>query len=207
MKNLLILIILLPLFAYSQIEVILNIQQPPELGFLLTDQDTTIVQGDSIALGTDLIVFGGSGNYTFSWSPGKKLVDSTMMHPVAYPDDTTTYFLKVTDSLRCSFSLSYTVNVQEFATYITDIVEKQNLKAILFPNPNSGKFKVQLSGEPRKKIELTIMDNTGRAIKRQSIRNFQGEHIEILEINLPNGIYNLLIDSGAERINRQFIIN
>jgi len=207
MKNFVVLIILLPFFAYSQVEVILHIQQSPELGFELTSQDTTIVWGDSLTLGTDLVVFGGSGDYSFSWSPGDEMIDSTMMNPVAYPADTTTYFLTVTDSLRCSFSLSYTVNVQEFATYTKGTIEKQNLRAILFPNPNSGQFKVQLSGEPREKIELIIIDNSGRTIKRQTIRNFSGEHTEILEISLPGGIYNLVIDSSIARINRRFIIN
>lgn len=207
MKYIILIFILFPSYAHAQIEVILNVNQPPELGYEITSQDTTIIQGDSINLGTDLVVFGGSGNYLFHWSAGDVLSDSSIINPIAYPDDTITFFLTVVDSSGCSFSLSYTVNVREQVTVASGINKHQDLKVILFPNPNSGKFNIQLSGEPLDKIDLIIIDNSGRTIKRQILKNFTGEHTETLEINLPGGIYNLLIDNGIEKINRRFIIN
>ena len=60
-KLILILLIVFPQILYAQQVVILNVTQPPELGFSVSKQDTTIVRGSSITLGTDLVVFGGSG--------------------------------------------------------------------------------------------------------------------------------------------------
>jgi hypothetical protein len=83
----------------------------------------------------------------------------------------------------------------------------QTLHAVLFPNPNDGKFKVKLTGVPANKIELTIIDNTGKVVKRQTIRNFTGDHTETLQLSLVSGIYTLHIDAETEFFSRQFIIN
>ena len=208
MKKLTFIFLLFPFITIAQTVVTLNVNQPPEFGFEVSNQDTTIVRGDSIMLGTDLTVFGGSGDYSFFWSPGVYLNDSTMMNPIANPEDTTTYELTVIDNYGCSFSVNYRVSVRAFhvsADY--GITENINLMAKLFPNPNGGRFKVQLTGEPQEKIDLTIIDNLGRIILQQAIMNFNGECTEVLELSLSKGIYTLLIRGGDQRIQRQFIIN
>ncbi len=202
------LLIAFPIFLKAQTIVTLSVIQPPEFGFEVGNQDTTIVRGESITLGQDLTVYGGSGEYSFFWSPGSSLNDSTIMNPLASPEDTTTYDLTVVDNYGCSFSVNYKVSVRAFPVSADYGLEKNNtLLAKLYPNPNDGRFKVHLTGEPKEKIELTVIDNSGRIIQRQSIRNFIGEHTEVLELSLPNGIYTLLIRGGEDRIQRQFIIN
>ena len=192
----------------AQNVVSLNVTQPPEFGFEIGLTDTTIVRGDSITLGQDLTVFGGSGEYIFNWSTEESLSDPTIKNPLAFPEESTTYFLTVMDAYGCSFSVDYTVKVQMYPTAIkNDIKDNQTLFATLFPNPNGGKFKIQLSGEPRDRIELTIIDYSGRILKQQEINNFNGEYTEELDINLSGGAYTLLITTEDQKIQRQFIIN
>jgi Fe2+ transport system protein B len=83
----------------------------------------------------------------------------------------------------------------------------KKLMAVLFPNPNEGKFKVKLTGLPSKKIELTVCDISGKTIKRQTIHNFNGDHTELIQLELISGVYTLLINSSNETLSRQFIIN
>lgn len=135
-------------------------------------------------MGTDLVVFGGSGDYRFSWSPGVSLNDSTIVNPLATPLDTTIYILKVTDNFGCSFSVNYIVNARNPLVGSDLIPSQQNLQAVLFPNPNDGKFKVKLNGIPAEKIEVTIFDITGKVVKRQTINNFTGDHAETLQLKL-----------------------
>ncbi len=91
---------------------------------------------------------------------------------------------------------------------VTNYLSKdQTLTATLFPNPTNGKFKVLLKGEPQDKIELNIVDISGKTIKKHAIRNFTGEHTEMLNLKLPNGIYSLLIFTKDQKIQREFIIN
>ena len=206
-KLILILLTVIPQFLFAQKVVTLSVNQPPEFGFSVSKQDTTIVKGRSVVLGTDLIVFGGSGEYEYSWSPAATLDNSTTINPLATPLDTTTYLLTVTDKFGCSFSVNYTVNARNPLVGNELLPSLQSLQAILFPNPNDGKFKVKLTGLPVEKIDLTIFDNTGKLVKRQTIHNFTGDHTETFRLNLVSGVYTLHIDSGIETLSRQFIIN
>lgn len=206
-KAVLIFALYFPLMLNAQRVVILSVNQPPELGFSVSKQDTTINKGTSIVLGTDLFVYGGSGDYSFKWSPVTALSDSTVMQPHSSPSDTITYTVTVTDKNGCSFTVNYTVNVKTDLVNSDLISGTKSLQAVLFPNPSEGKFKVKLTGAPSKKIELTVYDNSGRVIERQTVRDFTGDQTETLQLNLVSGIYTLKINSETETLSRQFIIN
>jgi len=68
--------------------------------------------------GTDVTIFNGSsttlnatGGFTYSWSPGTDLSDSTISNPVASPTVTTTYYVTVTSSNGCTAIDSVVVTV------------------------------------------------------------------------------------------------
>jgi hypothetical protein len=205
-KYILFILGIVPMFIQGQRLVTLTVNQPPEFGFSVSKHDTIIMKGNSVILGTDLVVFGGSGYYTYKWSPKTALSDTVILHPLASPTDTTKYTLTVTDKNGCSFSVNYTVNVKIYVS--SDITAAQNnINAVLFPNPNDGSFKIRLTAKPTKKIELAVFDNSGKILKRQSIRNFTGDQTEIIQLHLVSGIYTLRINSESETLSRQFIIN
>lgn len=206
-KIILILLAVFPEILFAQKVVILNVTQPSEFGFSVSKQDTTIVKGRSVVLGADLIVFGGSGEYQYSWSPGVTLDDSTIVNPIATPLDTTNFILTVTDNYGCRFSVNYIVNARNPMVNSDLIPSQQTLQAVLFPNPNDGKFKIKLTGTPSDKINLVIFESTGKVIKRQTIWNFTGDRTESFQLQLVNGVYTLYIDSGEETLSRQFIIH
>lgn len=195
------------MLIFGQTEIILNLDQPTELGFKMSNQAVTIVNGQSTILANDITVSGGSGSYKYSWSPGKCLNDSTLLKPTAKPTNTTAYILTVVDAFGCSFSLSNVVNVQKATPVILLENNKIGLEAVLFPNPNAGSFKVQLVGEPQRRIRLTVFDYSGRIIQEKAIENFTGEQTEKLDIHLPAGIYMLVVSSDKQTLQRQFIIN
>jgi hypothetical protein len=209
MKSYTIFVVLVIFFfgaATAQKVITLSVNQPPELGFSLNQQDTTILLGTTITLGNGIVVYGGSGDYLFQWSPTETLNDPTLMRPLATPKDTTTYNLMVTDKFGCSFSVNYTVNTRGPLVGTAVVATNKNLEAILFPNPNDGKFKIRITGEPVENIDLVIFDNNGRMINRQVISHFSGLHTEILQMILPPGSYTLRIDNGNSLLSRQFII-
>ena len=193
-------------FLYAQQIVTLTVNQSPEFDFSVSKLDTSIVKGESVVLGTDLIIFGGSGEYQYSWSHAATLNDSTIVNPLATPTDTTIYMLTVTDSYGCSFSMNYIVNVG-YPVSNGDLAQTpQILNAVLFPNPSDGKFKMQLTGKPARKIKLAIFNNNGKVVKRHAIRNFTGNHTETFQLQLVTGVYILHIDSGTETLSHQFIV-
>ena len=196
---------LFPFFAFAQIEINLRVNQPPELGFIVNKQDTTIEKGSSVEIDAGLIVSGGSGNYLYKWSPVESLDNGTKKNPLATPAETTTYFLTVFDENGCSFSVDYTVNVT-LGVAVEDLELNDFFTAILYPNPNLGEFKVKLSGSPAQKIEMFIYDNSSKIVHKQIIKNFPGDHTEIIQIKLVSGVYSLQINSEGKSISRQFII-
>jgi len=206
-KYLIFLILFFPFYSFGQQVVTLSIEQPPELWVSISKHDTTILKGSTVILGTDITVYGGSGSYRFNWSPGKTLSDSLILQPLASPLDTIEYLLTITDKNECSFSIAYSVNVKTQNTKSDLVGTHQNFFAVLFPNPNKGNFKVKLTGKPTKKIELAVLDNSGKVIERRTINDFSGDHTETLKVHLVSGVYTLQINLETETLNRRFIIN
>ena len=71
--------------------------------------DRALCQNDSLQIG--LVATGGTGGYTYVWSPKKGLSDSTVMRPWAKPDTTSTYILTVMDNSGCTAKDTVTVRV------------------------------------------------------------------------------------------------
>ena len=210
-KFVFILLFIIPISVFPQVEIILEVNQPPELGYELSKQDTTIEVGDSVTIANDIVIFGGSGEYYYRWAPSETLDDPTLINPVATPADTTIYVLSVTDNNGCNcrdFSMTYTVNVKESSVNTEAIPEdKFPLKVILYPNPNDGLFKVELKGLPADNIFLSVIDNAGRHIYNKNISNFAGKYIETFHLKLASGVYFLEVVVSDRRLKRQFIIN
>jgi hypothetical protein len=202
----LLILILFPQFIHAQIKLVLSVDQPAELGFSLSRQDTTIEKGKSVSLGSGIVLYGGSGQYSYLWSPATTLNNPAILNPLATPTDTTVYMLKVTDKNGCSFSLNYKVNVKISNVNSNMIPAPEAISAILYPNPVKGEFKVKLTGKPGKKIELLVSDNLGRIISRKIIRDFTGEQTEYFRIELNQGMYTLKIIAGAEHTSCSFVI-
>ena len=76
---------------------------------------TNVILGDSAPIG-------GTPPYTFAWTPGKGLSDSTTQFPVCTPLATTKYYLTVTDSNGCIGRDSVWVSFNKGNNALTDIV-------------------------------------------------------------------------------------
>ncbi len=70
--------------------------------------------GTTICAGTPTQI-SASGGVSYSWSPGKTLSDSTIANPIASPNDTTTYKVKIYNQNGCFATDSVTVNVEKKA--------------------------------------------------------------------------------------------
>jgi hypothetical protein len=119
------------------------------------------VIGGSVELGDGIVVFGGSGEYSYSWSLPATLDNPLVINPLATPADTTTYVLTVTDGNGCSFSVNYTVNVMEVMVGSEIVAENRSpLSVMLYPNPNAGLFRVRLKGLPAVILPMAFLMST-----------------------------------------------
>ncbi len=71
--------------------------------------DTSICLGESVVIGGGPTASGGTGVFTYAWTPTTGLDDATIANPTATPTDTTTYVVTVTDADGCVVKDSLTV--------------------------------------------------------------------------------------------------
>src|ERR1035441_8156034 len=74
-------------------------------------QNNNVSAGSGVLIGASPVATGGSGTYTYSWSPSTGLSAVNVANPTATPTSTTPYTVTVTDSVGCTAISSVTVGV------------------------------------------------------------------------------------------------
>jgi gliding motility-associated-like protein len=79
---------------------------------IFNEADITISNDTTISLGysAQLVATGG---FTYTWSPGIGLSDTSIANPIATPFETTTYTVTVSAGTGCSTTRSVTITVDE----------------------------------------------------------------------------------------------
>lgn len=207
MRQLLVIIsVLLLRQVTAQQVVVLSVEQPPELSYSVTENDTTIRKGESVVLGSGLTVCGGSGEYSYTWSPANSLDNPLVKNPVATPEDTVTYLVTVTDGNGCRFAVPFTVNVKREAVKSILAGSLVPFDVLIFPNPGNDEFRIYITGPPCHKMELAVTDFSGRIFLKEILRNFEGERTVVLHPGLSGGIYLVRISSEKVFISKELII-
>lgn len=78
--------------------------------------DVTSCNGIGAQIGGSPTAAGGTGPYTYSWSPGTGLSSTTVSNPIANPGATTSYTVTVTDAFGCTGTDAVTVAVSNRST-------------------------------------------------------------------------------------------
>ena len=78
----------------------------------------------------------------------------------------------------------------------------------LYPNPNNGSFNLEFTLEERSRVELSILDLTGRTILNREYLNIQGDFREIFDLknNLNKGFYIIDLKIGQKHVSHKFIV-
>jgi PKD repeat protein len=93
------------------------------------------------------------------------------------------------------------------ATTGIDGINNKTSQFNLYPNPNNGNFKVMLNNVNAKNAEITIIDMLGREVYYNSYRlSGSSDELEITNLNVKSGSYNIIITSGGEVIGRKSFI-
>ena len=129
--------------------------------------DQVIKKGAQATLGGAPAATGGTGAYTYSWTPTTGLSSTTVANPVATPTTNTTYTLTVNDNKGCSQVATVTVTVNA-VTGINDQADELGLQ--IFPNPNTGTFLITSDKRPAGgKIQLEVFNSLGKLIYAESL--------------------------------------
>ena len=126
-------------FTKAQVNISLNINQPPPL-VASAGAGQTICAGGNTFIGD--AATGGKEPYAFSWSPSTGLSNATVANPVASPSVTTTYVLTVTDANNCKSTGNIMVTIDP-CTGIDNASGTAGMGNFsIVPNPNGGTFSI-----------------------------------------------------------------
>ncbi|MCC7507537.1 MAG: T9SS type A sorting domain-containing protein, partial [Saprospiraceae bacterium] len=129
--------------------------------------------------------------YHWDFGDGTESFETNPVH--TYP--TTGYYeVELTAMNGCGISVlekSVTLSV----TGTGDVALDESFQ--LFPNPNDGRFTVEMSGRPQDEVEFILYNAIGQLIKREVVDYHTGNLKHGFDFyGLPAGVYNLSVRSG-----------
>ena len=79
---------------------------------------------------------------------------------------------------------------------------------IIYPNPNTGSFTLEMVVPEVKSIQINIINILGQSVYAETLNNTKGTCTRQIELNRnTTGIYNLQLTSDKEIINKKIVIN
>lgn len=188
--------------GFSQITITLEIEQPEQLQ-VHAGSDTTLCLSRPIKLHGTAI--GGNPGYLYIWSPSDGLDDPSLQDPTANPDTTTTYTLRVIDSGNCLATSEVTVFVDP-CTGVKEINQTGNFE--IYPNPNNGKFNIELNNIVRdNNFEVRIFNVYGQIVYHEKI--MADSFVQTIEIDIgkhTGGIYIMQVRSSKGILFKRFTL-
>ena len=175
------------LILFSQNYVDVNINQP-EILKADAGTDTNINEGTTIQIGGSPTATYGYGNYTYAWTPSVNLSDATSSNPDATVQNSTIYYVTVTDAMECTSMDSVVVTVNDATDLLNKLVDF-NIK--ILPNPNQGRFILEMHNTTLLTgTEIIIRDINGKMVYNRITGIKEGKnYIPVNMSILPNGIY------------------
>jgi PKD repeat protein len=150
--------------------------------------DTTIVKGNSVTLE------GSGGDYlsSYVWDDSEYLSCTNCQNPLASPQETTTFYLTVSDLCNVSRD-SVMVNV---VPPVSAPTIKENSLISIFPNPNNGSFTITLPFTITNEIAITIYNALGQEVWKSTAKTLYEKSINVSSSNLQAGFYIIVIKTA-----------
>ncbi|RXK61783.1 T9SS type A sorting domain-containing protein [Lacibacter luteus] len=165
-------------------------------------KDSTVIKGSSIVLGGISPASGGSGTYTYAWSPATGLDKTDISHPTATVNQDITYTLTINDGLGCIKTSAVNLKVS-FATSVDEFSALYGLR--IFPNPVSDRIYIRTSRAfADKLLLLELYDVHGRKVYARQVNGTATLNQTIELGSFSKGLY--LLKFTSTKINTAYKI-
>lgn len=189
--------------ASAQISLQFTVNQQPLL-FVDAGKDSTVIVGNTIRLGGNIVATGGSGIYSYRWTPAAGLDSPTIARPLATVNTTITYSLEVSDGSSCIRTSQITL----IANQVTAVVDLENaLEISVSPNPTTGLLLIRSQKIViDKQLQLELFDPQGRMIKQVTLPGGRKLNESIIFSTPAKGIYILKLKSSKLTFTRKLSV-
>ena len=134
---------------------------------------------------------GGSLPYTYEWiGPGVSGVDTQDLEGIS----SGAYTVEVTDANGCSTTEAFNIT--------TSIAELEGgVSALVFPNPSSGMFQVNVEGGQSGPVNFMVVDAQGRTVRRGQWSMAGMVFRTTLDLGQEEaGVYRLIMENGGRPV-------
>lgn len=97
----------------------------------------------------------------------------------------------------------FDLQISSIGEAISNPVEAVNV----FPNPNSGKFTLQLSTNSESNVQIAVYDMIGKVVYTSNLENQLGDYNTEVDLsNMEKGIYILNVEAKGQRFNKRIAV-
>lgn len=177
--------------TYSQ-DLVINVSlKQPKMLVIDAGEDISVEDPENAIIGEDIIVSGGTSEYSYSWADDS---GNTYNSKTVSVSSFGSYYLTVTDANNCSAKDT----LQVLNNVFTD-PEIAGTSAILFPNPSTGTIIIPLEGYTEELL-IRILSVSGSLVFKQDINVFQAGLYHEFELgNLAKGLYHIILENDGSR--------
>ena len=167
--------------------------EPTSLIISITKTDAT---GSTASDGTASVTqSGGTSPYSYSWSTNPVQTTATAINL-----KTGTYTVTLTDSKGC---IAMDTVFIDFPDILTEAKFAKNIS--VYPNPTNGILNIEFGKMTDEKVEIQLIDLTGRLVHRETYNISNATSIHPININqVSTGSYYLII-TGKEDMYRVMV--
>ncbi len=135
----------------------------------------------------------GGNSYNWDFGDGQTSTEKNPVHTYNAPG-TYNVSLTVTNSCGATTLQQTVVVVTVGANEVSWLKEFR-----LFPNPNAGQFRVEMSGTPSHNLEFAVFNKLGQIISSEIVDFSAGTLSKAFDLsNMPSAVYTLRIQTDAE---------
>ncbi|HNG88934.1 MAG TPA: PKD domain-containing protein, partial [Saprospiraceae bacterium] len=171
----------------------ITVQGFPSTGFSYTTSSGTVTFSNT-----------STNAVSYSWNFGDGSAPSTEVNPTHTYTANGTYTVELTAVNNCGAATLQ----QQVTVTITAVDEVSWLDAFrLYPNPNDGHFRVEMSGPAHGELEFTLFDALGRPLRRE-VADFGSGNLsrDFAYGSLAAGVYALRVQAGTESVLWHFVV-
>lgn len=204
-----------PVVTYNQCglhDVTLQVNRGGQLKTMLkqayisvgTNVVTSVSPNDTTCWYQPITLDATTPNATYLWTPGNA---TTPTFVVTYPE----YGYGENDFSVTVSTPDGCVTTKTFQTYFdvcTGIQDKSpRLTTSIIPNPNNGKFELELNSSASVTADLKILNTLGSTVYEESGININGKVTKSINLSLNSGLYFLVLQDGDKKVVQKLFIN
>lgn len=130
---------------------------------------------------------------SYLWSPGNETTPSITVDAATYGNGAHTFYVTVTTDDGCVQLIPHTIFFDP-CLGVNNL--SKDLKVAVYPNPSNGQFTVELNAGKTTTVDLKIINTLNATVYEENGVSLQGKLVKPMNLNLPAGLYFLVIRNG-----------